>query len=187
MLHSLKKKSLQNGFLHTFNQYYQEHAQQLKYSIEALKIINDSKEIKWFYDSDKGLLDLSGNKLKVLTPLRLLRINKLILGGAKLKLSTFDVLVAMPLKSLDISYGAVQSLLFLQNSSIEELNIEGNPLTDLSPLKNTPIKIINIYKSSVEMDVLKTFLSLEKVICSAAQAAALKNILTKQVAVEIKP
>ncbi|MCM8537270.1 MAG: serine/threonine protein kinase [Lentisphaeraceae bacterium] len=158
----------------------------LEFSIESMKAVNQLEEFSYTYDADLKSLDLQRNGIKILYPLKTLRINKLNLSHNPLWNSEFFNLRRIPLTHLDISYCKLIALNRFSNPEIQHLNLEGNPLENITNITKIGIKSINIAHTKIKLKQLTQFKKLEKVICSEEQYKELKKLLEKSVQIIIK-
>ena len=69
----------------------------------------------------------------------------------------------MPIKKLDLSYSRVNNLSVLNAKSLEELNLEGTPITSLIALKNNPLRKLKLCDHWVSLHYLKNIPTLEEI------------------------
>ena len=152
-----------------------------QFALGAVAIVNRLDEVKWSYDDKTETLDLSGNPIRVVYPLKTSRFARLNLSHTRFHAGEFYNLRRIPLKYLDVSYSHLNSLHRFLNEEIEELNLEGCPIKDLRNLSRSKIRKLNIYKTKAQLETLRSSKFLEEVICSQQQAEKLKKILPNSV------
>jgi len=158
----------------------------LTFAIESIKVICNIEAMKWNYDSQSKTLDLSDNpRLKVVYPLKTMRISRLILRNTSMNSHELHNLRKIPLVYMDASYSKIRSLERLANVELREFILEGTAIRDLSNLKRSNVKILNIAKTNAILDTLRNCKSLEKVICSSNQVSRLREILGPSVELQV--
>ena len=152
----------------------------------AVNIVNRS-EINWKFDEESETLDLSGSNAKIVYPIKTMRFARLNLSNSKFRTGELFNLRRIPLKYLNLAYTGVNSLGRFSNEEIEEISFEGCPIKDLTQLKLTKVKILNIYKAPVNIKTLKGCKYLEEITCSVKQAEELKKILPGTIKYKTQP
>lgn len=156
----------------------------LAFSIEAMKIVNDLPEMRWRYDPERQELDLSGNPIRILSPLRKLRIRRLILKGCNLGAVELHNLQWIPLVYLDISGSGVKNLDSLFNQEIITLLVADNKLRKIEMIGSGTVEFLDVRNNRLQKNqlrLLSLFSALKTVRCTAAQADALRAALPSTV------
>ena len=156
------------------------------FSMGAMKIVNHLTDMNYTYDPVEKYLNLSNNNIRILYPLKTLRIKRLNISHNPMWDNEFYNLRRIPLTHLDASYCKITQMKRFGNTEIEVMNLEGNPLADIKPLTETAIKELNIAFSKVNLEQVSKCKHLEKVICSEDQYEELKKLLNPKVKIEVK-
>ena len=185
---SLRDKRFRNHLIfQAIHKDFQQEDDLLKFSLGALAIVNAIEKINYTYDPHSKTLDLSGNTLHTLYPLKTLRFTRLSVQLSKNSEHSFNHLRYIPLSYLDISHSDIRHLGELANIELEELNLEACPLVDIKQLKQLPkLRLLNVYGIPGKLDILKDCPALEEIHCSKKQAEMLRALVGNKVRFVIK-
>jgi len=147
---------------------------------ETLNIKNNgrTKRLKFSYDSSTQSLDLSNNKkLTIIYMLKNLPIRELNLARTSV---TGDLrhLKKMPLTKVNLAYTGMTNLRLehLRGKPIRELILTGCKVSDLAPIWDAPIELIDIRHTRIsDFSQFRHYKELKTVICTEQQAEGLQK------------